>query len=405
MGATLCSADLQTQESLLPTLAASNRGAQLVCETAEGNKVAAAMGKDVDVIDGSSGKRAKQLKGHTGPVTCLTSSRGALFSGSIDRTVKRWDARRGRLLHTMEGHTGPVWCLVAIGGWIFSAGDDATIRHWDAMTGAPIGVLQEHHSQPVLCLLAAQGTLYSASEDKTLRHWDLATGKTTQTLEHSSAVTCLLSAEGSIFSGCRDATIRRWSVETGQLQASLEGAHGRRKVVQRHSACDGGGFADDAQDEDSCILCLYATSSYVFSGSRDGSIGKWDLISNELIAKMGGPDEHELGVTCFLQHGDMILSGSADGTVRLWDKDSGELCNILEGASGVTCLIVTMAGVIFGGQARGTPQRLPPLMRRRWWQKEERSAKDGRGSYAPAATEGVVSKATAKPPESTRKFL
>merc|ERR1719210_242640 len=157
-----------------------------------------------------------------------------------------------------------------------------TIRRWDATTGALLGVL-ESHSEPVVCLLIVGHFLISGSEDKTLRQWDLKAGQLLRTIDHTAPVTCILSVAGSIFGGCRDSTIRRWSLETGELEATLLGGCRNKNPPS--------GEATQDSVEDICILCLFTASGYVFSGCRDGSIAKWDLAKNQLLAKLGGADE------------------------------------------------------------------------------------------------------------------
>lgn len=394
MGAAICGADGgQEEDAAERSRTSSHRGAQLICETPS-HTIAAAMGKEIDILDGNSGKRSRQCLGHAGPVTCLLSHQNVLYSGSIDKTVRRWDARRSTLLNTLEGHTGAVWCLAAAERSVFSASEDTTIRRWDARTGDALNVL-EGHKMSVNCLVAMGTNVYSGSEDRQLRVWSAKTGTVLISHQHTSPVTCISVVDNSVFVGGKDPNIKRWSVETGQLQATLSGGHLPRRRVQVY----GMPVVPQSADEELSILCLYSTPGYLFSGCKDGSIGKWDLSRNELVMKLGGLDEHELGVTCFLSQADLLLSGSADGTVRLWELDTGDLCNILEGICGVTCLVLTSQDAIYGGQARGTPQRLPPLVKRRWWKKQEP------GEVDDVAAEGQPSANANATDAAARKFL
>jgi hypothetical protein len=73
--------------------------------------------------------------GHTGDIYCLTlmdehsaGSGGKLISGSLDQTVKIWDRVTGDVDHTFLGHTDTVTCVVAKGNQVFSGSLDRTIR-------------------------------------------------------------------------------------------------------------------------------------------------------------------------------------------------------------------------------------------------------------------------------------
>mmetsp|Transcript_108211 Transcript_108211/g.312743 ORF Transcript_108211/g.312743 Transcript_108211/m.312743 type:complete len:448 (-) Transcript_108211:101-1444(-) len=351
VGATACSAEARGGITLgpvamLPTsCTSSSKGSQLVCEASAppaASLLAAGVGREVDLVDAGGGGRVRTLKGHSGPVTCLLVAGGMLFSGSIDRTVKRWDTQKLAADVSMEGHTGAVWCLSFIVDVLYSSGDDQTVRRWDAKLGTALSIWKEH-SGPITCMLSYGRYLFSGSQDTTVVRWDLLNLQQDTTLiGHRAGVSCLLVAEGAVWCGARDGVIRRW-----RLQAAAE--------EEPDAILRGDKPLPDV------AACLIGADRYVFSGHLSGTIRQWDIERNTLVRTFADRDKHEAGVLSFLVQQDLLLSGGADGTVRLWDKASGDLCNILEGGSGVTCLVETSGGTIFGGQARGGPQRLPPL--------------------------------------------
>jgi serine/threonine protein kinase len=69
---------------------------------------------------------------------------------------------------------------------------------------------------------------------------------------------------------------------------------------------------------------------YLVSGSWDGSLMIWDVVSGNRIRTLWG---HEGGVTSveFSPNGDTFASGSNDGTIGIWDAQTWEKIHTLEG--------------------------------------------------------------------------
>ena len=72
------------------------------------------------------------------------------------------------------------------------------------------------------------------------------------------------------------------------------------------------------------------------SGSWDGTVQLWDVVTGEPIATLGGRESSGSSVS-FSPDGATLASGSWDGTVQLWDVVTGEAIVTLEGhTSGVS---------------------------------------------------------------------
>jgi hypothetical protein len=148
---------------------------------------------------------------HTGPVKVLAKEQHALFSGSDDQSVVRFNTNTGSstvlyqgyngavralvvhknsiyfsdgvnlraqsvetgaCLWTGSGHKGPIYALLRHNDLIISGSADNTIVVRNIVTSAPICVIAGHTAL-VKCLSLRGSTLYSGSSDKFVMCWDL----------------------------------------------------------------------------------------------------------------------------------------------------------------------------------------------------------------------------------------
>lgn len=87
--------------------------------------------------DGTPGKAAVPLEGHTAAVTMALWSKDGkyLATAGLDRSIRIWDAT-GQPVKTLHGHEGPISTLAwGDGATLASASLDRTIRVWDAASG------------------------------------------------------------------------------------------------------------------------------------------------------------------------------------------------------------------------------------------------------------------------------
>lgn len=74
------------------------------------------------------GKEVGRLLGHTDWVSCLhIDADGSLYSGSWDRSIRKWDISALRFIAEISGHTDPVYCLTSFGGVLFSGSRDCSV--------------------------------------------------------------------------------------------------------------------------------------------------------------------------------------------------------------------------------------------------------------------------------------
>jgi WD40 repeat protein len=145
------------------------------------------------------------------------------------KDVRLLDATSGRLIGHLDGHGGIAGhrgCVVTAaafcpdGRTVATGGQDRTARLWDVNTGQPRGAPMQHEGLVRAVAFSPDGRLLATgSQDRTARIWDVNTGGLrVPPLLHRDTVSCLaFAADGrNVLTGSHDRTARLWDVRTGK---------------------------------------------------------------------------------------------------------------------------------------------------------------------------------------------
>lgn len=256
-------------------------------------------------LDPNSTAATQVFKGHTGPVTCAAVQYSAayeglhLFTGSWDKSIKKWDLRTGECVATLLGHGDFVKCVTIFRDTLYSGSSDGTLRKWNISTGECLATLKEHTRSVEDVLVDEAGEfLYTASSDTTIKKWDMSTDAVVADLNgHLSSVYSLAIVDNVLYSCSADKTAKRWNLDTCKVEASYE--------------------------HPDFVKCSAVQNQYLFTGCRDESIRVFDTNTNKLVLTFEG---HLDEVSCLkvVPHS-KLYSGSLDGTIRQWPLDGASL--------------------------------------------------------------------------------
>ncbi|KIJ64260.1 hypothetical protein HYDPIDRAFT_62090, partial [Hydnomerulius pinastri MD-312] len=188
----------------------------------------------------------------------------------------------------------------------------------------------------------------TCSWDKTVRLWDATTGEEEgERMEHGAGVRCLaVTKDGKrIVSGDYDGELKVWEVETRKLVEMWEGHEGRinsvtispdgefaasgdsRGRIVIREAKSGGEIRDSIETGD-CVYSLCFSPSgetivYLFSGSSDCTICKWDSDTGGAVGEPWQEHTSLINSLALSPDGTHISSASDDQTICFWHTDSG----------------------------------------------------------------------------------
>ncbi|ORY85638.1 WD40-repeat-containing domain protein [Protomyces lactucae-debilis] len=120
-----------------------------------------------------TGQVARELQGHTGPVTCLQFDDIHLVSGSLDRSVRIWDLRTGTI-HDAYAYEKGIQDLCFDRRKIVTAAGERTARVYDRVEGRHWPCGEEDPNDSVVSVVRfKESTLLGGRSDGTVSIWSL----------------------------------------------------------------------------------------------------------------------------------------------------------------------------------------------------------------------------------------
>jgi WD40 repeat protein len=328
---------------------------------------------DVIILEASSGKELRRLRGHKGPVSALAfSTDGKLLAsgGQNDATIRLWDTTNGNQANCLL--LSSRWRIMALafspdGKTLASGGDGYQIvQFWNVAEGKGrtppfIG----HRDFVTAVSFAADGKSLAAGDlSGGLFHWNAATGERigefAGNLEPIQAVAFTPDCQ-RLVSACWGSGVRLWDVKAQKELLGFEGPTNRihavaispdaamvatasiQSLVRLWDAASGLEIREiqgSAGWTDIGCLTFSPDGRLLALGSRNGGICLCDVKSGKEMLRMAGhggvgpknslpvpsPEQRSLSVNSIAisPDGHWLASGGGDGTVRIWDLTTGE---------------------------------------------------------------------------------
>ncbi|KAG9490058.1 kinesin-like protein KIF21A isoform X5 [Eleutherodactylus coqui] len=272
-------------------------------------------------------------EGHNKAVLCVDATDDLLFTGSKDRTCKVWNLVTGQEIMSLGGHPNnvvsvkycnytslvftvstsyiKVWDIRDSAKCIRTLTSSGQVMAWDSCAGSQnrTVTIPPGENQINQIALNPTGTFLYAAAGNAVRMWDLkrfqSTGKLTG---HLGPVMCLTveqvaGGQDLIITGSKDHYIKMFDITEGALG------------VVSPTRC----FEPPHYDG---IEALIISGDYLFSGSRDNGIKKWDLSRKDLLHQV--PNAHKDWVCALgiVPSRPIVLSGCRGGILKLWNVDT-----------------------------------------------------------------------------------
>lgn len=242
-----------------------------------------------------------------------------LLAGSGDNVAYMWNAAKCSFMMAFVGHEDSVSCgrFTADGKLVVTGSLDSSIRVWSPTTGSTLvriqrgidGLRGAFHNADIHCLdvgsldTSASNLIASgcAAGDVFICHRD--TGQVVVALpRHEGGVETVAFSPSQIkpvllASAGADGVIRVWDIEFNAERCTFP--HGG--VIAR--------------------IAWHPTLPVLLSGSSDGTVALWNVLSGQQLSKFEGHGAF-ISDVCFAGNNEFIASTSGDGTVRIFDARS-----------------------------------------------------------------------------------
>ena len=280
----------------------------------DGLTLAAGVGRDVVLIDPSTGKPKAKFAGHLVPITTVqftadgkqlivAGGRAGLFGA-----IAVWEVATGKRLLDARGHADTILAaeLSPDGQVLATAGYDRLVILWDPATLKPIRTLKDHTDSVYAVAFSSDGKrLASAGADRTVKLWDVASGKREQTLSDATAelyAVAFARNGATVFAAGVDRTIRAWNVADKEAPL-IRSAFAHDSAVIR--------------------LVVAADGKTLASSGEDRTVKLWDVPT--LTPRATLPAQPDWPQSLAISRDSQRLAvGRFDGSVALFDTSSGK---------------------------------------------------------------------------------
>jgi len=229
-----------------------------------------------------------------------------ILGGSSDKCLYIYDIVKRKRISRTKGHLDDInaVCFADKSSQVFFSGsDDALVKIWDRRCLSSercVGVLPGHHEGITFIDSKGDGNyLISNGKDQTIKLWDIRKMKNTTDVQPKSGSFDYRDTWGLSRSQRRELSPKKRSKDDCSVMT-----YTGHKVFQTLIRCR---FSP----------CLTTGQKYIYSGSFDGTVYIYDVLTGELVSTLPG---HEATVRDVHWHPfePIIVSTSWDGGVKKW---------------------------------------------------------------------------------------